>query len=77
MSNCPLCSDVLLRHIRSGKMYWLCRRCRLEHLERNDLMHHPTRKLPLHSSREHLPPSSYDRTIDLVSERFSPITTGV
>ncbi|MDX2240382.1 MAG: hypothetical protein NW224_06855 [Leptolyngbyaceae cyanobacterium bins.302] len=33
MANCPFCSDTLLRHIRSGKSYWLCRRCRSEILE--------------------------------------------
>ncbi|WP_181357505.1 hypothetical protein [Stenomitos frigidus] len=36
MASCPLCSDILLRHIRSGKSYWLCRRCRLEILEKSD-----------------------------------------
>lgn len=30
MTNCPLCSDILLRHVRSGHTYWLCRRCRVE-----------------------------------------------
>lgn len=30
MTKCPFCSDVLLRHIRAGKSYWLCRHCRLE-----------------------------------------------
>jgi len=30
MTKCPVCSDVLLRHIRSGRSYWLCRSCRLE-----------------------------------------------
>ena len=34
MNNCPFCSDVLLRHISSGKSYWLCRRCRTEILDR-------------------------------------------
>lgn len=34
MANCPFCSDVLLRHIRSGRAYWLCRRCRTEILEK-------------------------------------------
>ncbi|EKQ68538.1 hypothetical protein OsccyDRAFT_3076 [Leptolyngbyaceae cyanobacterium JSC-12] len=33
MASCPFCSDVLLRHIRSGQAYWLCRRCRTEILE--------------------------------------------
>lgn len=28
--SCPFCSHVLLRHIRSGSVYWLCRRCREE-----------------------------------------------
>jgi ribosomal protein L37AE/L43A len=29
-SHCPLCSSLLLRHIRSGKVYWLCQSCRQE-----------------------------------------------
>ncbi|MDX2231540.1 MAG: hypothetical protein NW220_18025 [Leptolyngbyaceae cyanobacterium bins.349] len=33
MANCPFCSDILLRHIRAGQSYWLCRRCRTEILE--------------------------------------------
>ncbi len=33
MANCPVCSDILLRHIRSGQTYWFCRRCRVEILE--------------------------------------------
>jgi ribosomal protein L37AE/L43A len=33
MANCPFCSDILLRHIRSGKSYWLCRSCRTEILD--------------------------------------------
>ncbi|XGV96010.1 MAG: hypothetical protein ACAF41_25145 [Leptolyngbya sp. BL-A-14] len=37
MTTCPLCSDILLRHLRSGKPYWLCRRCRIELLEKKDL----------------------------------------
>ncbi|MBF2027864.1 MAG: hypothetical protein IGS48_14060 [Oscillatoriales cyanobacterium C42_A2020_001] len=35
MANCPFCSDVLLRHIRAGQAYWLCRRCRTEILDKN------------------------------------------
>lgn len=27
MSNCPCCSDRLLRHIRKGSIYWFCRSC--------------------------------------------------
>jgi hypothetical protein len=27
MSTCPCCSDRLLRHVRQGKLYWLCRSC--------------------------------------------------
>lgn len=26
-SDCPCCSDTLLRHIRSGQVYWFCRQC--------------------------------------------------
>jgi ribosomal protein L37AE/L43A len=29
-SNCPCCSDTLLRHIRSGQIYWFCRQCHQE-----------------------------------------------
>jgi ribosomal protein S27AE len=25
---CPCCSTVLLRHIRAGRIYWRCSRCR-------------------------------------------------
>jgi hypothetical protein len=24
---CPSCSDILLRHIRSGEIYWRCSTC--------------------------------------------------
>ncbi|WP_421656995.1 hypothetical protein [Leptothermofonsia sp. ETS-13] len=34
MANCPLCSDVLLRHVRSGETYWFCRCCRIEILDK-------------------------------------------
>jgi DNA-directed RNA polymerase subunit M/transcription elongation factor TFIIS len=27
MSICPCCSNLLLRHIRQGTLYWLCRSC--------------------------------------------------
>ncbi|MEA5573032.1 hypothetical protein [Calothrix sp. UHCC 0171] len=27
MSNCPCCSNVLLRHIRGNEVYWFCRNC--------------------------------------------------
>lgn len=27
MSNCPCCSNVLLRHVRSNQVYWFCRNC--------------------------------------------------
>ncbi|NJP08179.1 MAG: hypothetical protein HC866_00815 [Leptolyngbyaceae cyanobacterium RU_5_1] len=30
MNPCPFCSDILLRHVRVGQTYWLCRHCRLE-----------------------------------------------
>lgn len=33
MASCPFCSDILLRHVRSGQSYWLCRRCRTEILD--------------------------------------------
>lgn len=26
-STCPCCSDVLLRHVRSGQIHWRCRHC--------------------------------------------------
>ncbi len=29
-SHCPCCSDTLLRHIRSGEIYWFCGRCHQE-----------------------------------------------
>lgn len=29
-SNCPCCSNTLLRHIRSGEVYWFCRHCHQE-----------------------------------------------
>jgi ribosomal protein L37AE/L43A len=25
---CPICANQVLRHIRSGTVYWLCRHCR-------------------------------------------------
>lgn len=43
-SSCPFCSHVLLRHIRSGSVYWLCRRCREEIVLPPTLLeaaHHP------------------------------------
>lgn len=38
MSNCPCCSDRLLRHIRRGSLYWFCRSCWAEmpNLEMDD-----------------------------------------
>lgn len=30
MASCPFCSSVLLRHVRSGQMYWFCSRCRTD-----------------------------------------------
>lgn len=27
MQNCPCCSDKLLRHVKGGSTYWLCRSC--------------------------------------------------
>jgi hypothetical protein len=36
MADCPLCTDVLLRHIRSGQTYWFCRRCRVEITEQTE-----------------------------------------
>lgn len=30
MPICPCCSNLLLRHIRQGTVYWLCRSCRAE-----------------------------------------------
>ncbi|MBW4619408.1 MAG: hypothetical protein KME17_08620 [Cyanosarcina radialis HA8281-LM2] len=27
---CPLCSHLLLRHIRSNEIYWFCRHCHQE-----------------------------------------------
>ena len=29
-SNCPCCSNTLLRHIRSKEVYWFCNRCHQE-----------------------------------------------
>jgi ribosomal protein L37AE/L43A len=29
-SACPCCSNNLLRHIRSGEIYWFCSRCHQE-----------------------------------------------
>lgn len=30
MANCPCCSDILLRHLSSGKLYLLCQSCRTQ-----------------------------------------------
>lgn len=30
MASCPCCSNLLLRHIRQGGVYWLCRSCHAE-----------------------------------------------
>ncbi|MCU0533271.1 MAG: hypothetical protein MUD14_05170 [Hydrococcus sp. Prado102] len=27
MSNCPICSGNILRHIRNGRVYWYCHHC--------------------------------------------------
>lgn len=29
-SACPCCSNTLLRHIRSGEIYWFCSHCHQE-----------------------------------------------
>lgn len=39
MTSCPFCSDILLRHIRAGQIYWLCRRCHTEIL--GESLHQP------------------------------------
>jgi ribosomal protein L37AE/L43A len=44
MATCPLCSDTLLHHFRSGRSYWLCRRCRTEI---TDVTLHGTRYTPV------------------------------
>ena len=30
MASCPICSNLLLRHIHSGHSYFYCQSCRLE-----------------------------------------------
>jgi ribosomal protein L37AE/L43A len=40
MMDCPFCSDVLLRHVRTGRAYWFCRSCRLEVLATGDPVVH-------------------------------------
>jgi DNA-directed RNA polymerase subunit M/transcription elongation factor TFIIS len=27
MTNCPCCSNMMLRHIRAHQVYWFCRSC--------------------------------------------------
>jgi len=27
MSECPCCSEKLLRHVRHGRVYWFCTHC--------------------------------------------------
>jgi hypothetical protein len=77
MTSCPLCSDVLLRHLRSGKPYWLCRRCRLEILEKN----YPTNassQLPLPLLTVALAPiPQADGFTEHLQQQRPPITTDV
>ncbi|MCM1983040.1 hypothetical protein [Lyngbya confervoides] len=28
MTTCPCCSDTMLRHLSSGRLYWLCQSCK-------------------------------------------------
>ena len=30
MNSCPICSDLMLRHIRQNKIYWFCSCCHQE-----------------------------------------------
>jgi len=30
MSNCPICSSLILRHIRHNEIYWYCSSCHQE-----------------------------------------------
>ncbi|MBC7970733.1 MAG: hypothetical protein H7Z11_11520 [Verrucomicrobia bacterium] len=77
MISCPLCSDILLRHLRSGKPYWLCRRCRLEILEKN-YPTHASSKLPLPQRSVALSPMpQLDAFTEHVQQQLPPITTEV
>ncbi|MGV0023640.1 hypothetical protein [Phormidesmis priestleyi] len=37
MSNCPCCSDQLLRHVKRGSLSWFCRTCWAEMPNFDDL----------------------------------------
>ena len=30
MANCPCCSDILLRHLSSGKLFLMCQSCKIQ-----------------------------------------------
>jgi hypothetical protein len=40
MSECPCCNGILLRHIRSGKIYLFCIDCRQEMPDMSLVVHH-------------------------------------
>ncbi len=77
MATCPLCSDILLRHIRSGQPYWLCRRCRLEILEESYPVHDrsgiPLPLIPV----EHLLASQVNVSVDRREPPLSSVPTKV
>lgn len=86
MATCPLCSDILLRHLRSGKPYWLCRRCRVEILEKKDATakNYPTHEvspktlpthMPAHQTVIQLPALEHKAIVGLTQQQQSPITT--
>jgi hypothetical protein len=68
MATCPVCSDVLLRHIRNGQTYWLCRRCRSEIQEI-----HVSQGLPLSYAKDILCSSLLYPSKVMVSEDPTPV----
>ncbi|MBW4691041.1 MAG: hypothetical protein KME27_04655 [Lyngbya sp. HA4199-MV5] len=88
MTTCPLCSDILLRHLRSGKPYWLCRRCRVEILEKKDSTekiyprhevspHTLPRPMPTHHAVVRLAALEQESSVGRTQRQQPPIKTDI
>ncbi|AVH74074.1 hypothetical protein NLP_5798 [Nostoc sp. 'Lobaria pulmonaria (5183) cyanobiont'] len=51
MSECPCCNGTLLRHIRSGKIYWFCVDCRQEMPDMSLVVHHKSLSAAVFSAK--------------------------
>ncbi len=57
MSNCPICSGLILRHISANKVYWYCTSC---HQKVPNLTSRPLVKLAQEDFHKQLNPTLKD-----------------